>query len=310
MTGACLSCFVAAGERDSFSSCSDFEQYQCSEYEDCLGACGTCVDQMIILEECLFDQNTNGLAPCNFGDCGLSAPPPDPCVPDPCVNGLCSASGGQFMCDCFEGWTGSTCHEEKVGVTNPCDPDPCMNGACAAAGGDYSCSCLLGWTGVNCNVEPGEDPIDDCPTELNNVGDCVTSSGGSDGLVYLAAWAVIPIAAIGLFFWLRGKTQAGEVQAAKQVEGSGAGTGGLPPVREHEQGNFPPPVTVLIPRAPDYHDLDTTASSHFGDDPIYHSPHSQCMVHLFATPVRSAMLTLITSKTNPEVWWPCLLTSA
>ena len=73
----------------------------CSEYVGCLRVCGSCTDELIFLEECIFDQNTNGLAPCNFGDCGLSVP-----------------------------------------------------------------------------EDPGEDPIDNCPTELNNFGDCVTNRIG------------------------------------------------------------------------------------------------------------------------------------
>ena len=70
--GACVDCFFEAGlERDSFTSCFDFETYMCSEYEDCIGACGSCMDEMVEVAECIFDQNQNGLAPCNFGGCGF-----------------------------------------------------------------------------------------------------------------------------------------------------------------------------------------------------------------------------------------------
>jgi len=72
--GACFNCFLetkAGHERDSFTSCSDFENYMCSEYEDCMGACGSCMDEMVVFEECMFDQNELGLATCNFGDCGF-----------------------------------------------------------------------------------------------------------------------------------------------------------------------------------------------------------------------------------------------
>uniref|UniRef100_A0A7N6A3Z4 Delta-like protein n=1 Tax=Anabas testudineus TaxID=64144 RepID=A0A7N6A3Z4_ANATE len=70
-------------------------------------------------------------------------------------HGRCrSHAGGQFSCECEEGFTGTYCHEN----INDCESAPCLNGGtCIDKVNQYECICAEGWDG---------------PTCLNNIDDC------------------------------------------------------------------------------------------------------------------------------------------
>uniref|UniRef100_A0A6Q2ZCH1 Delta-like protein n=1 Tax=Esox lucius TaxID=8010 RepID=A0A6Q2ZCH1_ESOLU len=72
-------------------------------------------------------------------------------------HGRCrSQAGGQFSCECQEGFTGTYCHEN----INDCESGPCQNGGtCIDKVSLYQCICAEGWEGPNC-----ENNIDDCST--------------------------------------------------------------------------------------------------------------------------------------------------
>ncbi|XP_026870028.2 protein jagged-1b [Electrophorus electricus] len=81
-------------------------------------------------------------------------------------HGRCrSQTGGQFTCECQEGFRGTYCHEN----INDCESNPCQNGGtCIDKVNVYQCICADGWEGTHCEIN-----IDDC--RLNpclNKGTC------------------------------------------------------------------------------------------------------------------------------------------
>ncbi|XP_042161593.1 protein jagged-1b isoform X2 [Oncorhynchus tshawytscha] len=81
-------------------------------------------------------------------------------------HGRCrSQAGGQFSCDCQEGFRGTYCHEN----INDCESNPCGNGGtCIDKVSVYQCICGDGWEGDHC-----ETNIDDCSTSpCHNGGTC------------------------------------------------------------------------------------------------------------------------------------------
>ncbi|XP_064803831.1 protein jagged-1b-like isoform X2 [Oncorhynchus masou masou] len=81
-------------------------------------------------------------------------------------HGRCrSQAGGQFSCECQEGFTGTYCHEN----INDCESGPCQNGGtCIDKVSLYQCICAEGWEGPNC-----DNNIDDCNTNpCRNRGTC------------------------------------------------------------------------------------------------------------------------------------------
>ncbi|XP_070697001.1 protein jagged-1b-like [Pempheris klunzingeri] len=81
-------------------------------------------------------------------------------------HGRCrSQAGGQFSCECQEGFRGTYCHEN----INDCESNPCSNGGtCIDKVSVYQCICGDGWEGDHC-----ETNIDDCSTNpCHNGGTC------------------------------------------------------------------------------------------------------------------------------------------
>uniref|UniRef100_A0A3Q1EF22 Delta-like protein n=1 Tax=Acanthochromis polyacanthus TaxID=80966 RepID=A0A3Q1EF22_9TELE len=81
-------------------------------------------------------------------------------------HGRCqSHSGGQFSCECEEGFTGTYCHEN----INDCESAPCLNGGtCIDKVSQYKCVCAGGWDGSTC-----QNNIDDCSSApCQNRGVC------------------------------------------------------------------------------------------------------------------------------------------
>ena len=81
---------------------------------------------------------------------------------NPCSNGgLCSASGGAYLCKCRTGFTGNRCEVDRY-----CDPNPCVHrgkksGTCqhdVTTG--YTCTCLPGYEGRKCH-----QPKDHCRSD-------------------------------------------------------------------------------------------------------------------------------------------------
>uniref|UniRef100_A0A8C3AIP3 Delta-like protein n=1 Tax=Cyclopterus lumpus TaxID=8103 RepID=A0A8C3AIP3_CYCLU len=81
-------------------------------------------------------------------------------------HGRCrSQAGGQFSCECQEGFRGTYCHEN----INDCESNPCHNGGtCIDKVNVYQCICGDGWEGDHCEIN-----IDDCSTNpCHNGGTC------------------------------------------------------------------------------------------------------------------------------------------
>ncbi|XP_068444759.1 protein jagged-1a-like [Clinocottus analis] len=81
-------------------------------------------------------------------------------------HGRCrSHAGGQFSCECEEGFTGTYCHEN----INDCESAPCLNGGtCIDKVSQYQCICAAGWDGPTC-----QNNIDDCgAAPCRNRGAC------------------------------------------------------------------------------------------------------------------------------------------
>uniref|UniRef100_H3DGV7 Delta-like protein n=1 Tax=Tetraodon nigroviridis TaxID=99883 RepID=H3DGV7_TETNG len=81
-------------------------------------------------------------------------------------HGRCrSQAGGQFTCECQEGFRGTYCHEN----INDCESNPCHNGGtCIDKVSVYQCICADGWEGDHCQLN-----IDDCSTSpCYNGGTC------------------------------------------------------------------------------------------------------------------------------------------
>ncbi|XP_028323499.1 protein jagged-1b isoform X1 [Gouania willdenowi] len=81
-------------------------------------------------------------------------------------HGRCrSQAGGQFSCECQEGFRGTYCHEN----INDCESNPCDNGGtCIDKVSVYQCICGDGWEGDHCEIN-----IDDCSTNpCHNGGTC------------------------------------------------------------------------------------------------------------------------------------------
>uniref|UniRef100_A0A7N8WIV4 Delta-like protein n=1 Tax=Mastacembelus armatus TaxID=205130 RepID=A0A7N8WIV4_9TELE len=81
-------------------------------------------------------------------------------------HGRCrSQAGGQFSCECEEGFTGTYCHEN----INDCESAPCLNGGtCIDKVSQYQCICAEGWDGPTC-----QNNVDDCSSApCQNRGVC------------------------------------------------------------------------------------------------------------------------------------------
>uniref|UniRef100_A0AAQ5ZD77 Delta-like protein n=1 Tax=Amphiprion ocellaris TaxID=80972 RepID=A0AAQ5ZD77_AMPOC len=116
-------------------------------------------------------------------------------------HGQCrSHSGGQFSCECEEGFTGTYCHEN----IDDCSSSPCQNrGVCRDLVSDYYCECSNGWKGKTCHSSkfyifsrsnilfrvilwiPGESQCDEAT--CNNGGTCY-DEGDTFKCVCVAGW--------------------------------------------------------------------------------------------------------------------------
>ncbi|MEQ2219254.1 hypothetical protein XENOCAPTIV_014867, partial [Xenoophorus captivus] len=80
---------------------------------------------------------------------GLDRPVPkrNRCSSSPCRNGgRCHALLEGFVCDCPQGFTGTTCENDR------CNPNPCRNKAqCHSLKGDFYCSCSDDYEGKTCS---------------------------------------------------------------------------------------------------------------------------------------------------------------
>lgn len=69
----------------------------------------------------------------------------DPCNPNPCISGTCSNEGGNFLCHCPSGYSGTRCENR-----DHCNPNPCNLGKCTSQGNHYVCQCPPGYSGQHC----------------------------------------------------------------------------------------------------------------------------------------------------------------
>ncbi|KAJ8412759.1 hypothetical protein AAFF_G00117100 [Aldrovandia affinis] len=137
---------------DYFCKCpEDYEGKNCSHLKD---HCRTTSCQVI--DSCTVAVTTNSTP------AGVRYISSNVCGP----HGRCkSQTGGQFSCDCQEGFAGTYCHEN----INDCESSPCQNGGtCIDKVRVYQCICADGWEGERCEID-----IDDCGTSpCNNRGTC------------------------------------------------------------------------------------------------------------------------------------------
>ncbi|KAL1493429.1 hypothetical protein ABEB36_011486 [Hypothenemus hampei] len=78
----------------------------------------------------------------------------DDCASNPCSNGgNCLDLYHGFICQCPQGWEGSTCNTDINECARFVGTDlGCQNGAtCINFPGTYQCQCTNGWIGVHCN---------------------------------------------------------------------------------------------------------------------------------------------------------------
>ncbi|XP_072565591.1 protein jagged-1b [Paramormyrops kingsleyae] len=143
-------CFNLAS--DYFCKCpEDYEGKNCSHLKD---HCRTTSCQVI--DSCTV------AVPSNSTPDGVRYISSNVCGP----HGRCrSQPGGQFSCECQEGFTGTYCHEN----INDCESNPCRNGGtCIDKVSGYQCICSDGWEGRQCEIN-----IDDCRVKpCHNRGTC------------------------------------------------------------------------------------------------------------------------------------------
>ena len=77
----------------------------------------------------------------------------DNCASSPCdpLNSLlCEDTNGTFTCQCFAGFTGHTCQE----ILTACSSNPCSNGGTCTDEplGTFSCECAFGFAGDRCEI--------------------------------------------------------------------------------------------------------------------------------------------------------------
>ncbi|KAG5266890.1 hypothetical protein AALO_G00237430 [Alosa alosa] len=132
-------CFNLAS--DYFCKCTDdYEGKNCSHLKD---HCRTTACQVI--DSCTVAVKSNSTPE------GVRYISSNVCGP----HGRCrSQAGGQFTCECQEGFRGTYCHEN----INDCESNPCENGGtCIDKVSVYKCICADGWEGDHCEIN-----IDDC----------------------------------------------------------------------------------------------------------------------------------------------------
>ncbi|KAJ7987368.1 hypothetical protein DPEC_G00325760 [Dallia pectoralis] len=137
---------------DYYCSCSeDYEGKNCSHLKDhCRTSTCKVIDSCTVAVE---SNSTPGVE--RYISSNVCGP-----------HGRCrSQAGGQFSCDCQEGFRGTYCHEN----INDCERNPCVNGGtCIDKVNAYQCICGDGWEGDYCDIN-----IDDCSTNLcHNGGTC------------------------------------------------------------------------------------------------------------------------------------------
>uniref|UniRef100_A0A3P8U614 Delta-like protein n=1 Tax=Amphiprion percula TaxID=161767 RepID=A0A3P8U614_AMPPE len=103
-------------------------------------------------------------------------------------HGQCrSHSGGQFSCECEEGFTGTYCHEN----IDDCSSAPCQNrGVCRDLVSDYYCECSNGWKGKTCHSIISFTCANLCQCDeatCNNGGTCY-DEGDTFKCVCVAGW--------------------------------------------------------------------------------------------------------------------------
>uniref|UniRef100_A0AAR2LV45 Delta-like protein n=1 Tax=Pygocentrus nattereri TaxID=42514 RepID=A0AAR2LV45_PYGNA len=127
-------CFNLAS--DYFCKCSDdYEGKNCSHLKD---HCRTTSCQVI--DSCTVAVASNSTPE------GVRYISSNVCGP----HGRCrSQAGGQFTCECQEGFRGTYCHEN----INDCESNPCQNGGtCIDKVNVYQCICADGWEGARCEI--------------------------------------------------------------------------------------------------------------------------------------------------------------
>uniref|UniRef100_A0AAR2KTZ8 Delta-like protein n=1 Tax=Pygocentrus nattereri TaxID=42514 RepID=A0AAR2KTZ8_PYGNA len=131
-------CFNLAS--DYFCKCSDdYEGKNCSHLKD---HCRTTSCQVAVAS----NSTPEGVRYISSNVCG--------------PHGRCrSQAGGQFTCECQEGFRGTYCHEN----INDCESNPCQNGGtCIDKVNVYQCICADGWEGARCEINTDDCSLNPC----------------------------------------------------------------------------------------------------------------------------------------------------
>ena len=129
-------CECAAGYTGS--NC-EYEVNEC--FSSPCGAHGRCIDR-VNNYTCLCDRDHTGRN-CHVSKFQKS------CTGYECKYGTCAVNESGSFCQCFPGFTGSSC-----GINiNECSSSPCgPHGQCVDHVNGYSCQCSHGWYGVHCSI--------------------------------------------------------------------------------------------------------------------------------------------------------------
>ncbi|KAI3388079.1 hypothetical protein SNEBB_008263 [Seison nebaliae] len=94
--------------------------------------------------------NSNGICQCTEGYSGAQCTiPPNPCIRNSCLNGVCNPIQDAYWCQCSPNFSGFSC---DAPVQN-CLVTPCSNGGtCIMTSSGYICQCKSTFTGLSCEA--------------------------------------------------------------------------------------------------------------------------------------------------------------
>ena len=135
-------------------------QYSCQCFKGFSGSyCDVDIDECLISPcfagvDCINSVGSYSCGPCPVGYTGdglRCEKLMDPCEMLNCLNGTCIAQGGQYFCQCLQGFSGKRCDID----INECLDSPCFVGVyCTNYPGSYSCGpCPVGFTGDGSHCE-------------------------------------------------------------------------------------------------------------------------------------------------------------
>ena len=120
--------------------------------------------------QCIADGPGQFTCECQVGfetrDRGATCTEIDECASRPCVNGRCSDGLDSYFCECYRGFIGDNCDEDR----DECASVPCEHeGRCYDGVDSFDCQCVSGWAGDSCQIN-----VDECNSvPCQNDGVCI-----------------------------------------------------------------------------------------------------------------------------------------